>query len=79
MTCISATEDFRKFASCAADLSMTSRETRCGFWVAMPTGQLLVWQARMAMQPMAWIAAFGLFTAVYAPILTTPRVREKRS
>jgi uncharacterized protein involved in response to NO len=26
---------------------------------------------------MAWIAAFALFTFVYAPILTTPRVHTK--
>ena len=28
---------------------------------------------------LAWTAAFTIFTFVYAPILTTPRVREKRS
>lgn len=33
----------------------------------------------LTLAALAWIAAFGLFTAVYAPILTTPRVREKRS
>ena len=37
--------------------STGSRARRCGFWVAMPTGQLLVWQARMPTHPMAWIAA----------------------
>jgi uncharacterized protein involved in response to NO len=26
---------------------------------------------------LAWIAAFGLFAFVYAPILTTPRVHTK--
>ena len=40
-----------------------SRARRCGFWVAMPTGQLLVWHARMPRQPIAWIAELATATA----------------
>ena len=40
-----------------ADFSTNRRETQIGFCVAMPTGQLLVWQARMPRQPMACNAA----------------------
>ncbi len=34
--------------------------------------------ASLAAAALAWIAAFGLFAIVYAPILTTPRVHTKR-
>jgi hypothetical protein len=40
-----------------ADFSATGRATRCGFCHAKPTGQLLVWQPRMATQPTACTAA----------------------
>ncbi len=42
MTFISSTEASKKLASRRADFSTTSRFTRCGFCVAMPTGQLFV-------------------------------------
>ena len=47
----------------AAASSTGSRARRCGFWVAMPTGQLSVWQARMPRQPIAWIAELATATA----------------
>ncbi len=46
-TCISSTLARRNCVSCAADVSTSRRARRCGCWVAMPTGQLLVWHARI--------------------------------
>ena len=41
-TFIRSTDAVRKLRSCVADLSTMMRLTKCGFCVAMPTGQLLV-------------------------------------
>ncbi len=43
--------------------STGSRARRCGFCVAMPTGQLSVWHARIPKHPIAWIALFAIATA----------------
>ncbi len=50
------------FSRCAAS-STGRRARRCSFWVAIPTGQLFVWHARMPRQPIAWIALFAIATA----------------
>ena len=53
MIFISSTLASKKLARRRADFSTSIRAVRLGFWVAMPTGQLLVWQARMPRQPIA--------------------------
>ena len=59
----------KKLSSCLAPFSTFSRRRRFGFWVAMPTGQLLVWQARIPIHPIAWRAELDTATA------SAPRAR----
>src|SRR3954454_10474475 len=66
---MSSTEAPRKRANRSAASSTGSRARRCGFWVAMPTGQLSVWHARMPRHPMACIAELAMATA------SAPRAR----
>ena len=49
----------KKFASWRADAGISRRVRRLGFCVALPTGQLFVWQARMPRQPIACKAEFA--------------------
>jgi uncharacterized protein involved in response to NO len=45
--------------------------------VGVPLFQPALYGAGMAVAGLAWMAAFGLFSAIYAPILLRPRVDGK--
>ncbi len=58
----------KKVPNCFADDSIINLLLRFSFWVAIPTGQLLLPQARIPRQPMACNAEFETATAS-APII----------